>query len=67
MNCQNYQKPECVTIDYITKNGLMDVPIGGGCGGGQMGNEASLKPFEDEEEDDQQSKYYNEFWDDEEE
>ena len=56
MNCQNYQKPECVTIDYITKNRLMDIPIGGGSGGGQMGNEASLKPVEDEEEDDQQSK-----------
>lgn len=65
MNCQNYQKPECVTIDYITKHGLMDIPIGGS-GDGQMSDEASLKPFEDEE-DDLQSKLNNEFWDDEEE
>lgn len=64
MKTKVYQSPFVEVFDSLTKNGLMDFPIGGS-GGDVLSNEASVKPFEDEE-DENEARRNHEVWDDEE-
>ncbi len=64
MKSKNYIKPDVLVIDYISKNNLM-IGIDDESTDNQMGNEASVKPFEDEE-DENEARRNHEVWDDEE-
>lgn len=59
-----YEKPSSLVMEFINQSGFM-VDIYSEGTGGQMGNEASVKPFEDEE-DENEARRNHEVWDDEE-
>ena len=63
MMTKNYNKPNIIIIDYISRNNLM-VGIGSESTFTQMGNAATVKPFDDEEDEDYD--YNHEVWDEEE-
>lgn len=68
MTTKEYKKPETAVLDYLSKYGLMQGQIHEGSnqgGSGQLSNEASVKPFEDEE-DENEARRNHEVWDDEE-
>ncbi len=64
MTAKQYQSPHVEVFQFLTKYGIMNLPIEGS-GNEVLGNEASVKPFEDEE-DENEARRNHEVWDDEE-
>lgn len=67
MTNKEYVKPNALIVEFINQDEFLDITIGSNEGGnpGQLSNEASVKPFEDEE-DENEAHRNHEVWDDEE-
>ena len=64
MKTKEYTSPETVVHDFLFDRDIMQTIIPGSENGGtgQLGNAATVKPFDDEEDED----YNHEVWDEEE-
>ena len=67
MTNKEYVKPNALIVEFINQDEFLDITIGSNEGGnpGQLSNEASVKPLEDEV-DENEARRNHEVWDDEE-